>query len=659
MTAAQILPYASAAVVGFVATYLLTPACQKLAFALNIVDMPDERRIHQTPTPRNGGLAIFLGFHAACASFFLLSAGLGQQTNLNYDWWICLSIASTAVFILGLADDIKGFSPLLKLGGQLLIASLAFFIGFKMNSILSYQLPMPLDFILTLGWIMIIMNAFNLIDGMDGLATGLALIAAVGIFCGLLLRANLADAVGMLALAGACLAFLRFNFHPARIFLGDSGSLFLGFIVATLALSTSSKTTAILALGVPFFAVGIPLFDTMLAIWRRSLRRVLYKDQEFSGLSGIMKADALHIHHRLLRTGLSQHQVAIALYALNIALVLLALIALLYHASATGFFILSFVAGVYVIIRHLARLELWQTGRVIAEGLKRPPRRGIPSLLYPILDIAALGAGFVCALLLLNTTEYAVSASTATKVLFPIWLSIPFLLLVISGIYKRIWSRARLNDFFKLGCILVAGLLLACGVTLLSTDALESKNVFLLTIFEILLIIPAVFFNRVSMRLVLELTAMCDRRHLWPSECTRILIYGAGTRAMSLLKEMSHPDHSSFEGTHVVGFIDDDQNLWDRFVYGYKVHGGIDHLGKVAEKEQIDKLIVTPSFIPEETANELVRNGEKYDFSVTKWVTGEQPLNIQHQPAAAKSEGGDISGNAEQRKAQPMSRTSA
>ena len=620
-----ILQYSIGFVVAFLVTFLITPYCRKLAFRFNMVDKPDEiRRLHQEKTPRNGGIAIFLGFHAACAVTLLVPWPEG--TSIGADLWAKIAIVSTAIFALGLTDDIKPFSPLIKLAGQCLVVVAAFFLGFRMESILGYQLPVFLDFVLTMGWMLVIMNAFNLIDGMDGLATGLSLIAVVGLCFGLFLQGNTRFVLLMLPIAGACLAFLKFNFHPASIFLGDSGSLLLGFMIALLALISSAKSTAAVALAVPFFAVGLPLFDTILAVWRRSTRRLLNGEEENSQNPGVMTADKEHIHHRLLTAGLSQHQTAIILYAINLALIIAALSAIFYHSSANGIFVLSFVLGLYIIIRHLARIELWQTGQLISEGLKRPPKKGICTLMYPILDVIVLAVGFELALFLLEISDISILDIASMEILTPIWISIPFILLVFSGMYKRVWSRARLNDYFKLGCVLGAGILLASGVTFISANGETQKVILLLTVFNFLIVIPAIFFNRISLRLILELTAMSDRRHLCSTDCTRVLIYGAGAQAMSLLKESAHPDHESFESTHVAGFIDEDVNLWQRFVYGYKVHGGLDKLPDVVQKEKIDKVIIT-SEPSAETKHEILNLSEKFGFTVTQWVTGEEPVN--------------------------------
>jgi hypothetical protein len=198
-----------------------------------------------------------------------------------------------------------------------------------------------------------------------------------------------ADAVVMLGFAGACMGFLRYNFRPASIFLGDTGSMFLGFALASIAIATGSKGTMLASLGVPLLAVGIPVFDTMLAVWRRSIR-ALAPAAVFGGVRGLMRPDAEHLHHRLKRRGLNQYQVAVLLYIINAALVLVGLVSMIFRDHALGIFLLAFVVGAYVVVRHLAEVELWDTGRVLIRGLARPERKVAAFFFYPIADVITL-----------------------------------------------------------------------------------------------------------------------------------------------------------------------------------------------------------------------------------------------------------------------------
>ncbi|MDA0989292.1 MAG: MraY family glycosyltransferase, partial [Verrucomicrobia bacterium] len=362
--------------VGFLVTLVVTAWVKRIAPRLGWMDIPDERRVHKSPTPRAGGIAVFLGFHAACAAIYLMpwSSFAGQ---LRASWWWHFLILSFILLVIGLVDDRKGIRPFVKLSGQIVVAVLAFAMDMQVGKILGFHLPPVLNLILTIVWFVAVINAFNLIDGIDGLASGLAIIAAFGLAGALAFRHLPGDTLVALALAASCLAFLRYNFHPATIFLGDSGSMFLGFTIAAIALATGSKDAAVATIVVPLLAVGVPVFDAGLAVWRRSARSLLQATDGATDSvhSRLFTADLDHIHHRLGRRGLSQPKIVTVLYMVGIALVAVGLLGMVFESHAIGIYILAFVGGTYVTVRHLARVELWDSGKILARGVHRPPNR--------------------------------------------------------------------------------------------------------------------------------------------------------------------------------------------------------------------------------------------------------------------------------------------
>ena len=192
-----------------------------------------------------------------------------------------------------------------------------------------------------------------------------------------------------MALIGACLAFLRYNFHPASIFLGDSGSMFIGFSLGAVALSSNVKGALVVSLAVPVLAAGVPALDTILAMWRRSARMLLRRSEGDSNgaaagrAQGLMEADTDHLHHRLLRSGMSPGRAAMWFYAANGALIAVVLASMLFKSHVAAIYMMAFVAGFYVLVRHVAHVELWDTGQALLHGLKQPSRRVAVVLLYP------------------------------------------------------------------------------------------------------------------------------------------------------------------------------------------------------------------------------------------------------------------------------------
>ncbi|CAM3619637.1 MraY family glycosyltransferase [Hydrogenibacillus schlegelii] len=294
------LYYLALAAIAFGVTFVATPLVRRLAFAVGAVDVPDARKVHRGVMPRLGGLAIFLGFLAGVG---WLSAGFAEIG--------AALLGGVIVVLTGALDDRFGLSPLVKLIGQMLAAAVVIAAGIRMEFIhLPFAAEKTLEFGLlavpiTLFWIVGVTNAINLIDGLDGLAAGVTAIAAATMFVLSLQLGNVPAALMAAALVGSLAAFLIFNFHPAKIFMGDSGSLFLGYMMAVMAL-LGFKQVALTSFIVPLLVLAVPLSDTLFAIVRRML----------NGQS-IAAPDKRHLHHALLAVGLSHRQAVLAIYGLS------------------------------------------------------------------------------------------------------------------------------------------------------------------------------------------------------------------------------------------------------------------------------------------------------------------------------------------------------
>lgn len=288
--------------------YIVTPFVIKLAYKVGAIDVPkDNRRVHKVPIPRLGGIAIFIGFMVSLLVTFRLDKKL-----------IAVIIGAAIIVIMGFFDDIKPLSAKVKLLGQLIAAGIVVYSGIKIDFItnpLSYLFDSANNPYIQLGiwsypltviWIVGITNAINLIDGLDGLAAGISTISAVTLSIIAIILSQDYMAVMALTLAGATIGFLPYNFNPAKIFMGDTGSLFLGYMLSVISIMGVLKSAAALSIIVPIFAIGLPIFDTLMAIIRRSL----------SGKS-FMEADKGHLHHKLLDKGLSQKQAVLTLYSIS------------------------------------------------------------------------------------------------------------------------------------------------------------------------------------------------------------------------------------------------------------------------------------------------------------------------------------------------------
>lgn len=290
----------------FVAVFIsliMTPLVRKFAIKIGAIDIPkDERRVHKEPMPLIGGLAIYLGVILASLMFLPINKSL-----------ISIIVGGSIILVSGIIDDLKGLSPKMKLLFQL-VAGLTLILGdvkvdFITNPFSPNNLLLDLNWIsvpVTLFWVIGITNTLNLIDGLDGLAGGVAMISSLSLMF-VAGKFGHTDVIILSAIvAGACLGFLKFNFNPASIFMGDTGALFLGFMLAAISIEGVMKSVATIAIIVPILILGVPIFDTTFAIFRRFL----------SGQS-IMAADKGHLHHRLLNKGFSQKKTVLILYGIS------------------------------------------------------------------------------------------------------------------------------------------------------------------------------------------------------------------------------------------------------------------------------------------------------------------------------------------------------
>ena len=297
----------------FVISFAATPIVKSFAQHVGAIDVPkDARRVHTHPIPRLGGLAIFLGFILSVVLF----ADITRQVQ-------GILLGAVIIVIVGVIDDIVPLSAIIKLVVQIIAALVAVFHGVVIEVLSNPVVFSSSEYIrfgfmsipVTVIWIVAITNSVNLIDGLDGLAAGVSTISSVTMLVIALIVPDINVAVIMSALAGACLGFLPYNINPAKIFMGDTGALLLGYILATVSIMGLFKFYAVISFAVPFLVIGLPLFDTVFAV----LRRVL------SGRSP-MAPDRGHFHHRLLDMGLSQKQAVAILYAISAVLGLAAVV---------------------------------------------------------------------------------------------------------------------------------------------------------------------------------------------------------------------------------------------------------------------------------------------------------------------------------------------
>ncbi len=302
-------------------TYFLTPTVIKISSANGFVDRPNERKVHKEPIPYGGGIATFIGFLvASCVGMAIWKHYNPEISSRDLMLFCGFLVAAFLSFVTGFIDDIINMPAKVKLLCQIFTVSIVMFFGILVNFFTNpfgeglIYLPIYIAVPVTIFWIVGITNAVNLLDGLDGLLGGITVISAVIFLFVAIMKGQLLVAGIMAALAGSALGFLKYNFHPAKIFMGDTGSLFIGSIFAIASVVGGLKTTTTVAMVIPFLIMGLPIFDTAWAIVRRA-----------SNHQPIFKPDKGHIHHRLLALGLTQVQAVLIIYSINILLGLIAL----------------------------------------------------------------------------------------------------------------------------------------------------------------------------------------------------------------------------------------------------------------------------------------------------------------------------------------------
>ncbi len=573
-----VLPLLAAAA----ASLALTPLAKRLALKVGAVDHPGERKVHKKPIPRLGGVAVLAAFALVCAG--MLSGALPVPKLPPAEFLRTLAIGLLPVFAVSLLDDVRPQRALVRLAAHGAGAAFVVANGFVLNpsihlfgsNITIGPVAWPLSFL----WILAVTNAFNLIDGLDGLSTGLALISAFSLVGVFLLAGRIEVAVIPLALAGALLGFLRFNLFPASIFLGDSGACSVGFVLACLCLKGNALLSAGLAVLIPVLIVGVPIADTVLSI----LRRVLNRLEDPTG-KGVMEADRGHIHHRLLALGLNQRRAVFLLHGVALACALVALGSLFLSERGSALFLVALLGAAFIGISRLGYDELAFV------------RRGTVLRLY---DIPALKSGFfiVFADLLMAVTAVYLAIGlkwddwelrTYRDLARGLGAFVPFLVLlsfILFGLYRRRWRHATLEDLLR-----PTGAVLTTGVGAMAVDALALGGRTPASFFVVFTIILLLLANgsRSSYRLLAWLKARSAEAGV------RVLLYGAGRRGSMAIRELQALQSKSL---FPVGFVDDDPEKQGRFLNGLPVLGTLAELDELIERHGVGGVVVTTAQIP-------------------------------------------------------------
>ena len=597
----RLTPFAIVFFAALALTLVLTPIVREVNRRLGMVDKPDPRRINKVPIPRGGGVALFLGLFGSFIVYVLATGSrwVGSGVGVHP---VRVTALAGVLFLIGLADDKWSLPPKLKLLGQVVVASATWFWGGLGFSTLWPALPAAVDCVLTVFWIVGAVNAFNLIDGLDGLASGIALIATLGMAGSLLFVGKPDQTLFHFAFAGALIGFLRYNYNPASVFLGDSGSMLIGYLVATLPLATQTPNSFLVSVGVPMLAMGVPIFDTSLAILRRSIRHVILRREKREASAGdsdrVMSADHDHLHHRILRsTGLNQRKTAWILYLMTLVAVLFGLGGMMLKSRSAGLWLAAFAVGCVVVFRDMARVELFDAGRLLASfardratsARRRWAKLSVP--FYVVFDAAALVTAFF---VMLYVMQFPVT-KIECRVALPIRVTASFAFLIFFRTYVTVWSRAMTSNFARLLVACAAGAVagsvgVCCAPNVIPDDAApaEIAGATLVYFLVSFLLIAAARLARPVVRDVfysLDCSRLKGRK-----DVSRVLVYGAGLRYRAYRRELVRT--TSANDRMIVGLMDDDILLRGQYVGGIKVYGTLLEAPEIINRLNVDSVVV-------------------------------------------------------------------
>jgi UDP-GlcNAc:undecaprenyl-phosphate GlcNAc-1-phosphate transferase len=557
----------------------LTALARVVSPRIGLVAAPRQDRWHSKPTPLLGGVAIYLAFVAGFCFF-------GPRTTGVY----AILAGGTLLVITGLVDDILHIKPYTKLVFQLIAASILVYFGLHLPFV-EYQL---VNDVLTIFWLVGITNALNLLDNMDGLAGGISAIACVFLAVTFLLNGQIQEAVLPAMLGAAALGFLVFNFSPASIFMGDSGSMFLGFLLSGTALLSDTgrlrNLTSVLL--TPVLILMIPIFDTCIVTITRKL----------SGRP-ISQGGRDHASHRLVALGVPERRAVLLLYSFAAASGALALMVRLMSTTVMiglvpGFALLVVFLGLY-----LGKVRVYEEGeepqgtRIINAIADFSYKRRIFEVL---LDVVLMTLAYYCAFLLRWDGNLPEEQAAIFLTTLPLVIIIQISVFLLGGVYRGLWRYIGITDFLTIARAVIAG-----GAVSMLVVFLEywfrgpSRAVALLNVLLLLVFVSA---SRLSFRMLPAL--IVGRRKLDP-DAKPVLIYGAGDGGELLIREiLSNPDHRYAP----VGFIDDDDRKAGKLIHGYQIFGS-HQLPYLVHAYGVSEVLISTFKVPDAKLDYLRRLG--------------------------------------------------
>ena len=547
----------------FSLSIILTPIIRRIAVLKGYIAKPREDRWNKKPTALLGGIAVFLSFVIPYALF--------ANFNIQY---MGIMLAGCFMFGVGLFDDIVHIKPYTKLLGQIIVAALLVNFGIKINII-----PYPLISIpITILWIVAVVNSFNLLDNMDGLSGGIGAVVGLILFLFSALNGNFEVGLPALILAGSLLGFLKYNFNPAQIFMGDSGSMFIGFMLGAITLQGSWKEPAhlVMVLLIPLLILAVPIFDTMFVTLMRSFNS-----------RKIFQGGKDHISHRMVVLGLSEKRTVIALYVISAIFGGISILSMFVSPVVTTILILLAVISLIYFGVFLGNVKVYGheelnnvkkiNGNVVLNNMLLHKRR----ILEVGVDFILICAAYISANLLRYEGVLSIDSQNLIVRSLPLILIIKYIVFFRFGLYRGIWRYVSVVDLVNIfKAVSFASIASIAVILFIWRFQSFSRTVFIIDWLLLFLFISG---SRILERVYKEIF---DQASLAGKKA---LIYGAGDAGEFTLREIRNNKILHYDP---VGFLDDDEEKIGKRIHGVPVLGGRKDMERIVRTREINEVII-------------------------------------------------------------------
>jgi UDP-GlcNAc:undecaprenyl-phosphate GlcNAc-1-phosphate transferase len=597
---------------------LITPWVIRFAARVGAMDEPNVRKIHSRPIPRLGGVVIYTSFFLSIPFLYLIDPGLQSLASFGPNKGMMTIAALVLILGLGIFDDLKPRTPAQKLLVQIIAATLVYLVGFKVSFVsdpLSKRLLGLgiLEYPATLLWIVGITNAFNLIDGLDGLAAGVAIIASFTIATISFLVNDMATTIMVLLLAGAVVGFIRYNFNPAKIFLGDSGSLFLGFALAVFSMRSSTKGSTALAIIVPILCLGLPIMDTLLSMLRRLLGSLLPEQAKSSSFlhkfGSIFVPDNGHIHHRLIARGFSHRNVVLLLYLVSCAFGIGAFTLTVTNNVGASLVLVAVAIATIVGVRQLHYKEM----AVLRNGILLPiyewplmNRR----VFQGFLDLAFILVAYASAFFVVSHGRLTTISDQKLLATLPFVGGIKLLVFYATGQYKGTFRHLSIGDALRTLKVVVLSELMTGAVLAFLPEPWKVRelSILFLDFFFVLTLVGGI---RTSFFVLNYLF------HQEQNGGKRVIIYGADARGILALQQILNDETLNLSP---IGFLDDSPHLEGKRLNGYPIYGGHWKLQQLLRKVKIEEILLSSDNLKPEILRRLKQIARSHGISVRRFT---------------------------------------